>query len=333
MRVSATLCNHDGKVKKGRVCLDGFVDGHCDTIVKLFHSGEKLRRNKNHLDLERLFHYNGSVQVFALWLDPVYYPIALRQTLKYLDFYQTQIAQNLDFISHVESYEDIVQNQKQGRLSALLSIEGGESLEGEIAVLRLLYQLGVRMMGLTWNYRNSLADGVRDRETGGGLTAFGKSVVQEMNRLGMIVDVSHLSDRGFYDVAHIAEAPFIASHSNSRVICDMPRNLTDDQLRILAEFGGGVGINYYPVFVSKKKTAEIEDLIQHISHILDVAGENCIGFGSDFDGIHATPKDLRRVEDMEIFLDRLHREFGKEVTAKIREKNFHRVFRQVLGNI
>lgn len=310
--------------------MNSFVDGHCDTIAKLFHSGEKLRRNKGHLDLERLSYYNGSVQVFAIWLDPVYYPIALRQTLKYMDFYQTQIAQNTDFISHVKTYQDIMENRKQGKLSALLSIEGGESLEGEIAVLRLLYQLGVRMMGLTWNYRNALADGVRDRETGGGLTAFGKSVVQEMNRLGMIVDVSHLSDSGFYDVARIAEAPFIASHSNSRVVCDVPRNLTDDQLRILAEFGGVTGINYYPVFVSKEKTSCIEDLIRHISHILDIAGEDCVGLGSDFDGIRTTPKDLRCVEDMEMFLDKLSSEFGKEVAEKIREKNFHRVFRQIL---
>lgn len=308
----------------------GFADGHCDTIVKLFHRGEKLRRNKNHLDLERMFRYEGAVQVFALWLDPMYYPIALRQTLQYLDFYQEQIAGNADLIGHVNTYEDILENQKNGKLSALLSLEGGEALEGEIAVLRLFYQLGVRMVGLTWNHRNALADGVRDRETGGGLTAFGKNVVKEMNRLGMIVDVSHLSDRGFYDVADIAEAPFIASHSNSRTICDVPRNLTDEQLRLLAVCGGVVGMNYYPVFLSKEKTSAIDDLIRHISHILDVAGEDCIGLGSDFDGIGTTPTDLRCVEDLELFFYRLRQEFGKDVEEKIREKNFHRVFQEIL---
>lgn len=314
----------------GRWIMRGYADAHCDTIVKLFAKGEELRRNSLQLDLERLRGCPGSLQVFALWLDPAYYPIALRQTMKYLAFYKKELERNKDWISPVFTYEDILKNQKEGRLSALLSLEGGEALEGETAVLEVFYELGVRMMTLTWNYRNQIADGVLDGETGGGLTPFGKKVIGKMEELGMAVDVSHLSDAGFYDVAKKAERPFLASHSNARAVCPHPRNLTDDQLRILKEMDGFVGLNFYPCFVAEKKNVTQEDLIRQLYHLMEKAGEEHVGFGSDFDGIETTPADLRRTEDMTVFLERLEKEFGKETAEKLRWDNLTAALGRIL---
>ncbi|MBM6829776.1 membrane dipeptidase [Anaerotignum lactatifermentans] len=310
--------------------MKGYADAHCDTAVKLFGRGEGLRRNGLHLDLERLSAFPGSLQVFALWLDPKYYPIALRQTMKYLTFYKSELERNKDLIRPVYTYEDLLKNQKEGRLSALLSLEGGEALEGETAVLEVFYELGVRMMTLTWNYRNQIADGVLDGETGGGLTPFGKRVIRKMEELGMAVDVSHLSDAGFYDVANMAKRPFLASHSNARAVCPHPRNLTDDQLRILKEIDGFVGLNFYPRFVAEKETVTQEDLLRQLYHLVEKAGEDHVGFGSDFDGIDTTPSDLRQVEDMAGFLARLEREFGRETAAKLRQENLTAALGRIL---
>lgn len=310
--------------------MKGYADAHCDTVVKLFEKGGELRKNRLQLDLERMAAFPGSLQVFALWLDPKYYPIALRQTMKYLAFYKRELERNRDLIRPVFTYEDILENQKEGRLSALLSLEGGEALEGETAVLELFYELGVRMMTLTWNYRNQIADGVLDGETGGGLTPFGKSVIRKMEELGMAVDVSHLSDAGFYDVAKCTEGPFLASHSNARTLCAHPRNLTDDQLRILRERDGFVGLNFYPAFVAEKEMVTQEDLFRQLHHLVEKAGEDHVGLGSDFDGIDRTPADLRQVEEMAPFLERMEKEFGRETAAKLRQGNLLAVLGRIL---
>lgn len=305
--------------------MKSYADAHCDTVVKAMEAGENLLEFGGQLNLEKLSAYGPAVQIFAIWLEPRFYPIAMRQTMKYLDDYLGQMERYSSRIGMVKRFSDILENKKQGRLSAILSLEGGEALEGELAALRLYYRLGVRLMTLTWNYRNALADGVAERDTGGGLTTFGKAVVKEMERLGMLVDVSHLTDAGFYDVARLAEKPFVASHSNARTICAHPRNLTDEQLKIIGEIGGFVGLNFYPPFVAEKNSVNQEDLLRQLTHMLDKAGEDAVGLGSDFDGIDTTPTDLRSVEDMAVFLERMEKEFGSHLAEKIREKNFLRV--------
>lgn len=305
--------------------MKSYADAHCDTVVKAMEAGENLLEFGGQLNLEKLSAYGPAVQIFAIWLEPRFYPIAMRQTMKYLDDYLGQMERYSGRIGMVKRFSDILENKKQGRISAILSLEGGEALEGELAALRLYYRLGVRLMTLTWNYRNALADGVAERDTGGGLTIFGKAVVKEMERLGMLVDVSHLTDAGFYDVARLAEKPFVASHSNARTICQHPRNLTDEQLKIIGEIGGFVGLNFYPPFVAEKNSVNQEDLLRQLTHMLDKAGEDAVGLGSDFDGIDTTPTDLRAVEDMAVFLERMEKEFGSHLAEKIREKNFLRV--------
>lgn len=311
--------------------MSAFVDAHCDTIVKLMGRGSELgQADALQLDLKRMEMFPGSLQFFAIWLDPQYYDIPMRQTMKYIDFYEEQLVKHRDKMGPVLTYEDILENKKKGKLSALLSLEGGEALEGEISALHIYHRLGVRAMTLTWNHRNALADGAAENSTGGGLTKFGREVVQEMERLGMVVDLSHIADAGFWDVEKLAKKPFIASHSNARAICPAQRNLTDDQMRALAAKGGVAGLNFYAAFLKEDGSAGIDDILRHTHHMLDIMGEDHIGFGSDWDGIDTTPRDLTHVGDMPRLLERMEREFGSEIMVKIREENFLRVLRECL---
>lgn len=307
-----------------------YGDGHCDTIVKLYKEKKELFANDGHIDIQRLKNFDAPLQFFAVWLEPKYYPISMRQTMKYIEFYYSQIEKNREMIGHVNCFSDVLQNKEKNKISALLAIEGGEALEGEISAIHTFYRLGVRSMTLTWNHRNQLADGVAERNTMGGLTKFGREVVSEMERLGMIVDVSHLSETGFWDVVEITQKPFIASHSNTRAICDVPRNLSDNQLRAIAEKGGVVGLNLYPPFLSIQKQADMEDIFRHIYHMLSIVGEDFIALGSDFDGIDCSPQGIVDVKDMEFIFARVEKEFGYEIAQKFSSKNLLRVLEEVL---
>ena len=175
-----------------------------------------------------------------------------------------------------------------------------------------------------------MGDGVAERDTCGGLTSFGKDVVREMNRLGMVVDVSHLSVNGFWDVEKTAEMPYIASHSNARGVCSGARNLSDDQIRAIAGHGGVIGINLFSPFVADKERVGLEDVMRHIDYIIKLAGDDCIGLGCDFDGIDKTPVDLQNISHLKKLLDRIEKEYGKETADKIAEKNFLRVLKKIL---
>ena len=176
-----------------------------------------------------------------------------------------------------------------GKIAAFLSIEGGEALAGSLGVLRMLYKVGVRSLTLTWNGRNELGDGVG--ASGKGLTAFGRAVVREMNDLGMLVDVSHLSERGFWDAMKVSTQPLIASHANCRALCDHPRNLTDAQIRAVAGQGGVIGVTFVPDFLGGE-TPSVDNVLDHIDHMIAVGGEDCVGLGSDFDGTKELPAGL-----------------------------------------
>lgn len=307
-----------------------YADGHCDTIVRLFEKNQELFSNDGHIDIVRLNKFSAPLQFFAIWLDSNYHPISMRQTMKYIEFYYSQLQKNAQAIAHINSYSDVIKNGLENKISALLALEGGEALEGEISAIRTYYRLGVRSITLTWNHRNRLADGVAEEESRGGLTRFGRQVIEEMEELGMLVDVSHLSEAGFSDVVKFAKKPFIASHSNARAICDAPRNLKDNQLLKIAEKGGVVGLNLYSPFIVKYGQGSIDDILSHIQHMLSVMGEDFIALGTDFDGIHLTPKEISGVQDMDALFIRIENEFGKVVAEKIFSENLLRVLKEVL---
>lgn len=212
---------------------------------------------------------------------------------------------------------------------ALLSLEGAECLDGRLSVLYALFTLGIRIMGLTWNHANSVGDGVGEPR-GAGLTGFGKEVVQHMQSLGMVVDVSHLSEQGVYDVVMQSTLPIIASHSNARHVFDHRRNLTDTQMKMIADTGGVIGVTFVPDFIASHETVTIDDLIRHVEHMLTVAGVHAVALGSDFDGIDQTMQDLRQGSDYPNFLDRLENEFGSDVVRLMAEENMFRVLDKTL---
>ncbi len=183
----------------------------------------------------------------------------------------------------VRSAGDVRKARDAGRPSAILAIENSDALEGSLNILRMFHEIGVRSIGLTHNPRSLAADGNGESRSGGGLTRFGVALVQEMNRLGVLVDVSHISERGFWDVIEITDRPIIASHSNCATLCDHPRNLTDEQIRALARNGGTMGVTFVPSFVDASNPT-FERLLDHITHAVEVAGAAHVGIGSDFDG-------------------------------------------------
>lgn len=308
----------------------GYADGHCDTIVRLWEKNQELFSNDGHIDIVRLNKFSAPLQFFAIWLDSKYHPISMRQAMKYIEFYYSQLQKNSRVIGHINSFTDVIKNRLENKISALLALEGGEALEGEISAIHTYYRLGVRSITLTWNHRNRLADGVAEEESRGGLTRFGRQVIEEMEELGMLVDVSHLSESGFSDVVKFAKKPFIASHSNARAICDVPRNLKDNQLLKIAEKGGVVGLNLYSPFIVKYGQGGIDNILSHIQHMLSVMGEDFIALGTDFDGIHSTPKEISGVQDMDLLFISIENEFGKVVAEKIFSENLLRVLKEVL---
>ena len=199
-------------------------------------------------------------------------------------------------------------------------------------MLRVYYELGVRCMTLVWSNRNDIADGVNEECSKSGLTQFGRQVVAEMNRLGMAVDVSHISTYGFWDVLEHSTKPIIATHSCAYSLCDHPRNLRDDQLKALVKTGGFVGINFAGQFLEKDwNDACIESVYRHLAYMMDVMGcDDYLGFGSDFDGISHPPYNLRGVQDFVPLFDLLSKKFSDETIRKLAYKNGIAYLKKVL---
>jgi membrane dipeptidase len=307
------------------------VDAHCDTITRIMNEGKKLYQNDCHIDIKRLKEYGSYVQFFAAFIDTEYLPFGgLRRAVQIIDEFYNQIEKYNEDIMICCSYNDICSSMAKGKIAAVLSIEGGEALQGDLSAVRIFYRLGVRSICLTWNYRNEIADGIRDDISGGGLTSFGRNLVEEMNSLGMMIDLSHISEKGFWDVIELSSAPIIVSHSNSRSLCDNKRNLTDSQIKAVANNGGVIGVNFYPIFLNGTKDASIIDIINHIDHIAGLVGTDNIGIGSDFDGIDCTPNGLAGVEGMQNLINELLKLNYSEVEVeKIAGQNFLRVLKRI----
>lgn len=305
-----------------------------------------LKRNKLHLDIEKMKAGDYLVQNFAMYTNLKNRDKPLEWCLKLIDTFYEEIEQNKDSIRVVKTYEDILENKAEGKMSALLTIEEGGVTKGELAHLRNFYRLGVRMMTLTWNYINELGypnaitpNGVEAYRTCpntvNGLTKKGIEFLYEMERLGMIIDVSHLSDAGFYDVIKHTSKPFVASHSNARSVCNHYRNMTDDMIRALANRGGVMGINFEPEFLQEVKDGEVAHgslslIVKQIKHIIHIGGYECVGLGSDFDGIN-TNEELKDGADMPLLEQALRDEgFSNEVIEAIFYKNVMRVYKEIL---
>lgn len=276
------------------------TDMHCDTISRIYQERRQgkhpvLRSNSFQTDLEKMKQAGYLLQNFAMFLDIGQTSVPYQDCQEQIRLFLEEMEKNQDIIGMVTNYNDIMENQKQGKMSALMTLEEGEACEGSLDKLREFYRLGVRMMTFTWNYPNSLGfpgePAASHLSQSQGLTPRGMEFLEEMERLGIIPDVSHLSDAGIRDVCRLARKPFCASHSNARSLCRRGRNLPDEFIRAIAEKGGVIGANYYGPFLSNTPNVlgcyygYVRDVAAHIRHITDVGGINCMGLGSDFDGI------------------------------------------------
>ncbi|WP_069649030.1 dipeptidase [Caloranaerobacter ferrireducens] len=309
------------------------IDLHCDTMSKIIitKKGTGLRENDFHVDLKKLIKADSLAQFFALYIDIEEKDTYFEYCLEMLDRFYQELEKNNEKIAIARNYEEMIQNERNGKISAFLTIEEGGILKGKLYNLRNFYRLGVRLITLTWNYPNQIGyPNYKKEYMTKGLTPFGKDVVREMNRLKMIIDVSHLSDQGFFDVASISTKPFIASHSNARSVRNHPRNLTDEMIKILAEKGGVMGINFCSYFLGNDSISRIEDIVAHIKHIRKVGGIDVIAIGSDYDGINCE-LEICNIGEINKLLYVLEKNgFSSEEIEKIFFKNAKRVIKEVL---
>ncbi len=306
-------------------------DAHCDTIYELDKNNSSLMKNTLQLDIERMERFDTYIQIFAAFVDKKTIKCSPMEHCRALiEKYKSSIEENKQRISVIESLDDLENAIKNKGAYSILAIEGGEALGGCLDAVLMYYKLGVRLITLTWNYTNELGGGITD-ESGGGLTEFGRRAVEMMESIGIVVDVSHLSERGFFDVCEIARYPFVASHSCVRSLCSHKRNLSDEQIRAIIGKRGCIGVNFFPDFLSDSKICTADEIYRHIEYILDLRGEDCVGLGSDFDGVSKLPSDINGVQDMQKIADGIKKRVASDIVAdKILYGNFLRIFKNSL---
>lgn len=311
-------------------------DCHCDTLTELYNKNASLYENEQHFDIKRQIALGGGLQFCAIYVptEVFRYQGGLRYTLCLLDKYNQEIKklhENGIDVLQVRTAED-ADNVLKHKAATLLAIEEGGAIDGSLEALRCLYELGVRAMTLTWSNRNDIADGINEEATGSGLTLFGKQVVAEMNRLGMLVDVSHISTAGFWSVIETSTKPIIATHSNAKSLCAHPRNLNDEQIKALAQNGGLAGITFAGQFLEEDwRNACIESVYKHIDYMLNLIGnDDHIGFGSDFDGISHPPYNIQGVQDYKPLIEYLSKYYSDETINKITHQNVINLLQKVL---
>lgn len=279
-------------------------DAHCDTLCCVCDMGGDVRKNTFNTDTGRMGEYKSYSQIYAMFISPKYHNNPKER---------------------MKSLYDIYCKSDFNGITPYLSLEGGEVIES-LEDVDYLQSIGVRCVNLTWNGSNKICGGADDQLKG--LTLFGRDVVKKLNEKGILIDVSHLNDKSFYNIAEIVTKPLIATHSNSRYVCNHRRNLTDDMFKIICDSGGCVGINLYPPFVKDTGECTIDDVILHIEHFLSQGGENYIGVGADFDGVsNNLPRGINGCEDLYKLFDKMVKlGYSDGITEKFTHRNFERIF-------
>lgn len=311
------------------------VDLHCDSLYEHVQGRTDLavRNDHGHLDLPRMREGRLDAEVFAIWTNPDKYRPGerLRFALRAIRQFKGICRLLPGTVALARSPGELEAIVSSGRIAGILGIEGGHALEGDIANLDRLHRRGVQLLTLTWNNSNQFArsclarDGYRR-----GLTRLGRELVRRMNRLGMLIDLSHCSDRTFDEVLDLSTTPAVCSHSGCRALRRFPRNLTDRQLRRLGESGGVVGIVFLPYFLRRdSRRASIEDVLDHVEHAVSVAGIDAVALGSDFDGFgDPPPRGLDDVTRLPVLTDGLRRRgFTGADARKVLGGNFLRAWR------
>lgn len=310
------------------------IDLHCDTISCLMTAEEcsGLRRNNLSIDVQKLLAGQAMAEFFALYVDKEEHTDPFAYCLLMLDRFYQELARNTDTLQYAGNSDDLFRAANQHKIAAFLTVEEGGVLKGNLAYLRILYRLGVRLLTLTWNYPNEIGFPNKLKAYRQlGLTDFGREVVREMNRLGMIIDVSHLSDAGFYDVARLSTKPFVASHSNARSMTEHPRNLTDDMIKVIADKGGIIGLNFAAPFLGTSSVSQISDMVRHLNHLRKIGGTDVLAMGTDFDGIERK-LEIDNMGEIGKLTDALQKaQWTPEEIEKLFYRNALRLIKDVLG--
>lgn len=303
------------------------IDAHCDVLSKLMvEPSLDFTRNDSGLDvtLPKLRQAGVLLQCFAIWIPESVNDPRMNDLLTGIELFRERIVAQAGMRA-IRTADDLVQAVKDGHPSAMLTVEGADALNGSMDHLRTLFQLGVRCLGITWNYANWAADGVAEPRNGG-FTIKGQKLVKECNKLGIIMDVSHLSERGFWELGELSEKPFIASHSNVIELCGHRRNLNKRQIASIAERGGVIGINFYPPFVRSDDAATIDDVVRHIETVCEWGGVRAAALGSDFDGISSKIERLKDPGGYTNLIEALTKRYSDEQVERILFRNWYDFF-------
>ena len=296
------------------------ADAHCDYLFGAMDYGWTIDTQKRTqtITLDNLKKGGVALQFLAAWADTKLRVPPLEQVLIMIDRYHSMLAERPEFVSLSKDFDPA-----SGKIATVLAVEGAECLGASPSILRDLWRLGVRAMTFTWNSDNELA-GAGQGKKRRGLSAAGREILSEMNRLGIAFDVSHLSDDGVEDALALSAQPIFASHSNCRKLMNAPRCLPDEYIRAIAEKGGVVGINFYGPQLCPSGHATIQDIVRHIAHAVSVAGINHVCIGSDFDGMQQYLKDLRNPSDLPALFDALLKEgFTPSEVERIAYRNLY----------
>lgn len=296
-------------------------DCHCDTISRVMTEGGSLRKNGFHTDLERLHKFTPCAQVFAVCAETLDRPVEKADAM--LRRLSQEIEENSDIVMLCLNFHDIKKAAESGKVAVFISIEGCE----QISSLESAYQNGVRILHPTWNFDNELCGAAVG--SGRGLTEKGRAFVKKAQHMGFALDMSHISERGFWDTLEACEKPVIAGHSNAKALCNVPRNLTDEQFNALVLIGGGAGINLYPEFLGLGK--DINAVIAHIEHFLSLGGERSVFLGCDFDGIDSTPTGLDGVQKLDkLYNELLNRNYPEALVRALFWDNLYDIMEMML---
>lgn len=298
-------------------------DAHCDVLYKLWLNDRLSFENSEelHVNYKYLLEAGGKVQCFAIYIpESVRFADRFNVALEMVELFYEKIVNAIPNIKLIEKKEDILQLQED-EIGAMLTLEGCDAIGHDLVKLKTLYRLGVRSVGLTWNYANAVADGVREKRNGG-LSNFGREVIELNNQLNIWTDVSHLGEASFWDTIELTTYP-IASHSNAFTLYPHPRNLKDEQIKAIINKDGVIGITFVPYFLSDNHhKVYIRDVIKHIEHVCSLGGEKNIGLGSDFDGIDDTINGLENYKGYQKLLAELQKHFSDIQISRICYQNF-----------
>lgn len=297
------------------------IDLHCDALLKLttleaakFEDDVRLQANRERLQLGRV-----KAQVFAIFINPkIPQNMQFLEAVRQIEAFHTHVLQTEGMV-HITDWSQL-DTLAPDEIGAILSLEGCGPIGEDLAKLAAILDAGVKLVGLTWNEENAVAHGA-EQDASLGLKPFGKEVINLLNERDIIIDVSHLNEQSFWDVLPLAKH-IIASHSNTRAICDHPRNLTDAQAKALVQHGGHIHVVYYPYFIHDNAT--MDDLVVHVKHLANIVGIEHLGLGSDFDGIDVTVKGLAHAGEAQNLLEALREHFSIEEVHGIASNNFRR---------